>query len=204
MNEEVMIRYKDVNGYPNRLCKVSKSEEEAREWFEREHPQCEIIEVRWRNEKMPKNKATLADRAVQAWKKEEEERNERRIGDTAKFAEDAKKRFVWVFKDEEIPTIYAIDQSTAKIVCEDVTFIAQRKEGGIVFLVNVKCQYCGKLFLPEYANNVNDLTTIGSRLSAPQTCEECLKERKNVMKFQSTAERVLEKVREIYDLIKEE
>ena len=50
MNEEVMIRYLDVNGYPNRLCKVSKSEEEAREWFEKEHPNCKIVEVRWRNE----------------------------------------------------------------------------------------------------------------------------------------------------------
>lgn len=48
MNKEVMIRYLDVNGYPNRLCKVSKTEEEARMWFEKEHPNCKIVEVRWR------------------------------------------------------------------------------------------------------------------------------------------------------------
>ena len=54
MSEEVMIQYKDVNGRPNRLCKVSKSEEEARKWFEKEFPNCEIVEVRGRNEKRPK------------------------------------------------------------------------------------------------------------------------------------------------------
>ena len=53
-NEEVMIRYKDVNGWPNRLCKVANSEEEAKKWFEKEFPNCEIVEVRWRNEKRPK------------------------------------------------------------------------------------------------------------------------------------------------------
>ena len=149
-------------------------------------------------------KATLAERAIQAWEANEEERKEKHINQIVKFAEEAKKRFVWVFRDEKITFTKAIDPSTAKIVCEDVTFIAQRREGGIVFLVEVKCQYCSKHFLPEYANNVNDLTTIGNRLSAPQTCEECLKERRVIAKSQSTAELVLEKVRDIYDLIKEE
>ena len=55
MNEEVMIRYKDVNGCPNRLCKVAKSEKEARVWFGREHPNCEIVEVRWRNKQRKKS-----------------------------------------------------------------------------------------------------------------------------------------------------
>ena len=49
MTEEVMIRYLDVNGYPNSLCKAAKSKEETREWFEKEHPNCKIVEVRWRN-----------------------------------------------------------------------------------------------------------------------------------------------------------
>lgn len=151
-------------------------------------------------------KQSLANRAIQAWKASEEERKERHINQTAKFAEEAKKGFVWTFRNEEllITSTEAIDPSTAKIICEDVTFIAQKREGGIVFLVEVKCQYCGKQFLPEYANSVCDLATMGSRLSAPQTCEECKKERREVVEFQSTAELVLEKVREIYDLIKEE
>ena len=54
MSEEVMIQYKDVNGRPNRLCKVANSEEEAKKWFKKEFPNCEIVEVRWRNEKRPK------------------------------------------------------------------------------------------------------------------------------------------------------
>ena len=98
-----------------------------------------------------------------------------------------------------------IDPSNAKIVCEDVTFFAQKRGGGIVFLVEVKCQRCGKQFLPEYANNVNDIVAIGSRLSAPQKCEKCLKETTGLGHYpSSTAEIVLEKVREIHDLIKED
>ena len=49
MSEEVMVRYLDADGRPNRLCKVAKSEEGAKEWFEKVHPNCKIIEVRWRN-----------------------------------------------------------------------------------------------------------------------------------------------------------
>ena len=55
MSEEVTIRYKDVGRYLNRLCKVAKSEEEARKRFEREHPNCKIAEVRWRNKQRKKS-----------------------------------------------------------------------------------------------------------------------------------------------------
>lgn len=151
-------------------------------------------------------KQSLTNRAKQAWKTSEEKRKERHIDQTTKFVEDAKKAFVWTFRNEEllITSTEAINPSNAKIVCEDIMFIAQKRESSIVFLVKVKCQYCGKQFLPEYANSVYDLASIGGRLSAPQTCEDCLKERREVAEFQSTAELVLEKVREIYDLIKEE
>lgn len=151
------------------------------------------------------NKQSLANRAIQAWKTTEEERKETQINQTAKFVEEAKKRFEWVFRDEKITSTKAIDPSNAEVVCEDVTFIAQKREGGIVFLVEVKCQRCGKLFLPEYANNVNDLVAIGSRLNTPQKCGECLKETTGLEHYpSSTEEVVLEKVREIYNLIKEE
>ena len=117
-----------------------------------------------------------------------------------------KKGFVWTFRNEEltITSTEPINPSNAKIVCEDVTFFAQKRGGSIVFLIEAKCQHCGKQFLPEYANNVYDLVSIGSRLSVPQTCEDRKKERRGVGEFQSTAEVVLEKVVEIYDLIKEE
>lgn len=121
---------------------------------------------------------SLANRAIQAWKANEVKRKKRYVDQKVKFAEDAKKEFVEVFRDEKVTSTKAIDPSTTEIVCEDVTFIAQKREGGIVFLVEVKCQRCGKQFLPEYANGVSDLVTIGSRLSAPQTCKECLDERR--------------------------
>jgi hypothetical protein len=148
--------------------------------------------------------AGLANRAKQAWKANEEERKERHVNETVKFVEEAKKAFVWVFGDEKITSIKAINPDNVEIVCEDVTFIVQKRGGGIVFLVKVKCQYCGKQFLPKYANNVIDLVGVGGRLSAPQTCEACLKEKRDVVEVSSTAELVLEKVVEIYDLIKEE
>ena len=150
---------------------------------------------------------SLANRAIQAWKTSEEKRKEKHINQTAKFVEEAEKEFVWKFRNEEltITSTEMIDPSNAKIVCEDVTFFAQKRGGGIVFLVEVKCQRCGKQFLPEYANNVNDLVAIGSRLSVPQKCEECLKETTGLGHYpSSTEEVVLKKVREIYDLIKEE
>ena len=126
-------------------------------------------------DKMPKRKASLAERAIQAWKNAEVERKGRRINQTVKFRGEARKEFDRVFPNEEITSAKAIDPSTAKIVCGGVTFIAQEKESGIVFLVEIKCRYCGKPFLPEYANNVNDLATVGARLSVPQTCKKCLK-----------------------------
>lgn len=149
---------------------------------------------------------SLANRAIQAWKTSEEKRKERHINQTAKFVEEAEKEFVWIFRNEEltITSTEMIDPSNAKIVCEDVTFFAQKRGDSIVFLIEAKCQHCGKQFLPEYANTVYDLVSIGSRLSVSQTCEECKKERKEAVEFQSTAELVLKKVREIYDIIKEE
>lgn len=166
--------------------------------------QSKVIKMK---EKMPEAKTTLANRAIHAWKNAEGERKERHLIQTVKFAEEAKKKFEWDFKNEElsITSTKEIDPSTAEIVCEDVTFVAQRKEGGIVFLVEAKCQYCGKRFLPEYANNVIDIVGIGARLSVSQTCEKCLENMgRTVRGVQSTRELVIEKVREIYDLIKEE
>lgn len=148
---------------------------------------------------------SLANRAKQAWKASEEARKERYVNQTMEFAEEAKKEFDRRFSDEKITSTEAINPSNVKIVCEDVTFIAQRKELAIIFYVEVKCQYCGKQFLPEYANNVINLLTIGNRLSIPHTCEECKERRKGLEHCPySIAEIVLEKVREIYNLIKEE
>lgn len=151
------------------------------------------------------DKASLANRAIRAWMANEVERKERRVNQTVKFAEDAKKEFDRQFPNEKVISTEAINPSNVKIVCGGVTFIAQRNlEHSIVFFVEVKCQCCGKQFLPVYANNVIDLVTIGNRLSVPQTCEECERDKKEEVEFQSTAELVLEKVVEIYDLIKEE
>lgn len=150
---------------------------------------------------------SLRDRAIKA-AKEYEERMEKNKKEAAKeFAEEAKREFEETF-NEVVDSVEPISKNKARINAGDLSFIAIKKiyvDYGrrIFFYPQIECTRCGKLF--TYQDPCNNLVDVGTVLMKEVVCDACLYE--NVETPQATkspAERVLELLGEILDILEAE
>ena len=148
----------------------------------------------------------LREKAIKA-AKEHEERMERNRKEAAKkFAIEAEKEFEKTF-NEVVSDVEPISENKARINAGDISFIVIEKyvdfKRYIDFYPQVECSRCGKLFTYQYP--CKNLADVGTVLMKEVVCDACLYE--NVDTPQATkspAERVLELLSEILEIIEEE
>ena len=148
---------------------------------------------------------SLREKAIKA-AKEHEERKEKEKRESAKeFAERAKKAFEETFG--EVVEVEPISRASARILADGLSFIARHKSTDFVtyidFYPQIECSRCGKLFTYQYP--CKNLADVGTVLMKEVVCDACLYE--NVDTPQATkspAERVLELLSEILEIIEEE
>jgi len=149
----------------------------------------------------------LREKAIKA-AKEYEERMERNRKEAAKkFAIEAEKEFEKTF-NEVVSDVEPISKNKAKIIVGDLSFIAIKRfyvdyGGHIFFYPQIECTRCGKLF--TYQDPCKNLADVGTVLMKEVVCDACLYE--NVDTPQATkspAERVLELLSEILEILEEE
>jgi len=149
---------------------------------------------------------SLREKAIKLAKEYEErkEKNEREAA--KKFATKAKKKFEEIFG--EVPyNVGPISEKRAKVIVGDLSFVAIRERTGhaeyINFYPQVECSHCGKLFTYQYP--CNNLVDVGAALMKEVVCDACLYENVDTPKVtKSPAERVLELLSEILEIIEEE
>jgi len=150
---------------------------------------------------------SLREKAIKAAKEHEERIKKSKQKAAEKFAEEAKKEFEETF-NELVSDVEPISKNKAKINAGDLSFIAIKNfyvdyGGHIFFYPQVECSRCGKLF--TYQDPCNNLVDVGTVLMKEVVCDACLYE--NVDTPQATkspAERVLELLSEILEIIEEE
>jgi len=150
---------------------------------------------------------SLREKAIKAAKEYEERKEKEKRESAKKFAEEAKKEFEETF-NEVVDSVEPISKNKARINAGDLSFIAIKNfyvdyRGHIFFYPQVECSRCGKLFI--YRDPCNNLADVGTVLMKEVVCDACLYE--NVDTPQATkspAERVLELLSEILEIIEEE
>jgi len=149
----------------------------------------------------------LREKAIKAAKEHEERIKKSKQKAAKKFAEEAKKEFEETF-NELVSDVEPISKNKAKINAGDLSFIAIKNfyvdyGGHIFFYPQIECTRCGKLF--TYQDPCKNLADVGTVLMKEVVCDACLYE--NVDTPQATkspAERVLELLSEILEIIEEE
>ena len=137
--------------------------------------------------------------------KSEKEKNRKEAA--KKFAIEAEKEFEKTF-NEVVSDVEPITEKKAKIIVGDLSFIAIKRfyvdyGGHIFFYPQIECTRCGKLF--TYQDPCKNLADVGTVLMKEVVCDACLYE--NVDTPQATkspAERVLELLSEILEILEEE
>lgn len=146
---------------------------------------------------------SFREQAIEVYKKDNA-RQEEIVNENAEaFRRKAQKAFFELFNIATTAS-KAIDSHQAIVHIDDQKFVARKEQyGDCIFHTIVNCTLCKKELVLH--NTVEELREIGRDLSKRYVCDKCKeKERKEEPVFQSTAELVLEKVREIYDLVREE
>lgn len=150
------------------------------------------------------NQKSFREQAIEAYEKDKARQEQIKKENAEAFRRKAEKAFFELF---DIPTTAstAMDRHQAAVYVADQKFVARKAlDGDCVFYTMVKCTQCKKALTAS--NTIATLREIGRDLSTKYLCDKCKeKERKEEEPvFQSTADLVLEKVREIYDLVREE
>jgi len=149
---------------------------------------------------------SLRDRAIKA-AKEQQERMERNRKEAAKkFAAEATKEFEKTF-NEVVYDVEPISENKAKIIVGDLSFIAIKKSKDFVvyidFYPEIECGRCGKSFTYQYP--CKNLADVGTVLMKEVVCDACLYENVEIPQAtKSPAERVLELLGEILDILEAE
>jgi len=148
---------------------------------------------------------SLREKAIKAAKEHEERIKKSKQKAAEKFAARAKKEFEETFG--EALDVEPITVNGAKIIADGLTFIAKKERAEYTEYINfypqVECSHCGELFTYQYP--CNNLVDVGTVLMKEVVCDACLYE--NVDTPQATkspAERVLELLSEILEIIEEE
>ena len=136
----------------------------------------------------------LRERAIEAYverKKEEEEREKR---EAQEFAERRARDFERIFgvKPDKVQPVSPYE---CLITCDDLSFIAYDSR---TFKVSLKCPQCHTTVFRE----VSSLADLGKALSNPEKCFMCAFPSKQ--REPSVEEQIVQKLREILDLLKED
>jgi len=146
---------------------------------------------------------SFREQAIEAYEKDKARQEQIKKGNPEAFRRKAEKAFFELF---DIATTGSedIDGHRAIVHVGNQKFAARKaKYGDCIFHTIVNCTLCKKELILH--DTVEELKEVGRDLSGKYLCDECKeKEREEEPIFQSTADLVLEKVREIFDLLKEE
>lgn len=148
---------------------------------------------------------SLRERAIKAAKEYEEQMMKSKQEAAKKFATRAKKEFEKTFG--EVLDVEPITTNGAKIIADGLTFIARHRSTDFVtyidFYPQIECSRCGKLFTYQYP--CKNLADVGTVLMKEVVCDACLYENVDTPRVtKSPAERVLELVTEIINIVEEE
>ena len=147
----------------------------------------------------------LREKAIKAAKEREERIKKSKQKAAEKFAARAKKEFEETFG--EALDVEPITVNGAKIIADGLTFIAKKERAEYAEYINfypqVECNRCGKLFTYQYP--CKNLADVGTVLMKEVVCDACLYENADTPQAtKSPAERVLELLSEILEIIEEE
>jgi len=140
----------------------------------------------------------LREKAIREYEERKKEREEWKKREAQRFAERRAEEFAYIFgvkPDEVLPkTPYE-----CYIKCDGLSFRVCDSAGGAVYEVGIECPLCGKTVFRE----VSSLANLGEALSNPVKCSEC-SNNSSESEAQSVEEQIVQKLREILDLLRED
>jgi len=137
----------------------------------------------------------LKERAIGTYLRETAEQRERSRKAAEEYAAEASKEFKQAF-GEEPDKVKPLTRWSCEIHCDGLIFEAHQQAYGSEFYVKLPCSNCGELVPIE----VLSLSTLGYWLSQKPLCKKCSK----IINAEKTAEeQIIEKLKEILNLIKE-
>ena len=148
----------------------------------------------------------LREKAIKAAKEYKERMEKEKQEAAKKFAARAKKEFEENFGEAPYD-VEPITINGAKIIADGLTFIAKKERAEYAEYINfypqIECSCCGKLFTYQYP--CNSLVDVGMVLMKETVCDACQYENVETPQVtKSPAERVLELLGEILDILEAE
>jgi len=148
---------------------------------------------------------TLRERAIKAAKERQERMEIEKIKAMDKFAQTAIKEFQDVFgADIEELSVKEVNENAAEITADGLKFEARRihreYDTYIRFYLRAKCEKCGRWF--THPTPCENLADIGQLLMRSELCDDCKYGNVDIPTVESDAERVLNLVREIIEIVK--
>jgi len=139
----------------------------------------------------------LRERAIKAYEEDKKRREESERREAKSFAERKAKEFEEIFgvKPDKVQPVTPYECS---IECDGLTFRVRAAPYRDIFEVSVRCPQCHSLFFRE----VGSLHRLGEILSNSEKCPKCLDS--SEPRELSVEEQIVQKLREILDLLKEE
>jgi len=142
---------------------------------------------------------SFREKCISAYEKAEKERKEAAQKRADEFREAAVREFEKRFS-VSVTKSKAVSDYQAELVIQDVNIVARNEGTGIRFFTLRKCNSCDTYFLPRYPNSCETLEDIGRDLTIPVTCGHC-RSVMNYLNTKSPGEQVIEKLREILDIV---
>ena len=140
----------------------------------------------------------LREKAIREYEEREKEKEEREKREAQRFAERRAEEFAYIFEvkpDEVLPKT----PHECYIKCDGLTFRVRDSVGGAIYEVGIPCSKCGKTVF----RRVSSLANLGEALSNPVKCSEC-SDNSSESEAQSVEEQIVQKLREILDLLRED
>jgi len=141
----------------------------------------------------------LRERAIEAYMKDKREHEEKERRAAQRFAERKARDFESIFgaKPDKVQPVTPYECS---IECDGLTFKVRDTAFGTRYEVGVPCPKCGK---PVF-RGVDSLINLGYVLSTPAKCSECICSIDSPEPREpSVEEQIVQKLREILDLLQE-
>lgn len=142
---------------------------------------------------------SFADMCLEAYKKLQKESKEV----SEKMAEEFRKIAVREFEKRfnvSVTSSRPINEYEAELTFDDIKLVARDSGTNVQFFTMLRCKNCGAWFLPDYPDICITLADIGRELSNPRMCGRC-RSILNPPKTRSSGEQVIEKLREILDIV---
>ena len=142
----------------------------------------------------------LRERAIKAYEEGKKKRKEYERRRTKNFAEFRAREFERIFGAKP-DQVQPVTPHECLIKCDGLTFRAHEYEYGTTFEVEVQCPQCHNHFFVE----VSSLSSLGEVLSNPAKCPKCSESSEpSEPREPSVEKQIVQKLREILDLLQEE